>query len=170
MFHFLCFSLNNFVTEFPVFWQRVANWIKQCNCLTVRSSGWEECVCVGGGGGGGGEVGGVVIIACIWHSTDVCRMAPFFSAARYMISPLFSMTGPNIPLTFKTPRKSASENVVCLCRLLNILANFSNLFLHTVWTQIRLLLIWVHTVCKNDLKSQANDKADDNCCDWRFKG
>ena len=31
---------------------------------------------------------------------------------------------------FKTPRKPASENVVCLCCLLNILANFSNLFLH----------------------------------------
>ena len=26
------------------------------------------------------------------------------------------------------PRKRASENVVCLCRLLNILANFLNLF------------------------------------------
>ena len=26
-------------------------------------------------------------------------------------------------------------------------------------------LIWVHTVCRNDLKSQA----DDNCCDWQFK-
>ena len=35
------------------------------------------------------------------------------------------------PLTLKMPRKPASENVVCLCRLLNILANFSNLFLHT---------------------------------------
>ena len=34
-------------------------------------------------------------------------------------------------LTLETPRKPASENVVCLCRLLNILANFSNLFLHT---------------------------------------
>ena len=34
-------------------------------------------------------------------------------------------------LTLKTPRKPASENVVCLCRLLNILANFSNLFLNT---------------------------------------
>ena len=33
-------------------------------------------------------------------------------------------------LTLKMPRKSASESVVCLC-LLNILANFSNLFLHT---------------------------------------
>ena len=28
------------------------------------------------------------------------------------------------------PRKPASENVVCLRRLLNILANFSNLVLH----------------------------------------
>ena len=36
-----------------------------------------------------------------------------------------------IVLTFKTPRKPASENVVCLCRLLNILWNFSNLFLNT---------------------------------------
>ena len=34
-------------------------------------------------------------------------------------------------LILKMPRKPASENVVCLCRLLNILANFSNLFLHT---------------------------------------
>ena len=34
-------------------------------------------------------------------------------------------------LTLKTARKLVSENVVCLCRLLNILANFSNLFLHT---------------------------------------
>ena len=34
-------------------------------------------------------------------------------------------------LTLKMPRKPTSKNVVCLCRLLNILANFSNLFLHT---------------------------------------
>ena len=34
-------------------------------------------------------------------------------------------------LTLKAPRKTASENVVCLCRLLNILADFSNLVLHT---------------------------------------
>ena len=31
-------------------------------------------------------------------------------------------------LTLKAPRKTASENVVCLCHLLNILANFPNLF------------------------------------------
>ena len=34
-------------------------------------------------------------------------------------------------LTLKTARKPISENVVYLCRLLNILANFSNLLLHT---------------------------------------
>ena len=34
-------------------------------------------------------------------------------------------------LTLKTPKKPASENVVCLCRMLNILENFSDLFLHT---------------------------------------
>ena len=34
-------------------------------------------------------------------------------------------------LTLKMPQKPASENVNCLCCLLNILANFSNLFLHT---------------------------------------
>ena len=46
-------------------------------------------------------------------------------------------------ITLKVPRKSASENVVCLCRLLHLLANFSNLhyaYRQTVWTQIRLLL------------------------------
>ena len=62
-----------------------------------------------------------------------------------------------IDLTLKLPRKSASENVVCLCRLLNILANFSNLFLHTGKQcgprsdcSYRSSLIWVHTVCRND--------------------
>ena len=33
-------------------------------------------------------------------------------------------------LPLKHQEKSASGNVACLCRLLNILANFSNLFLH----------------------------------------
>ena len=45
-------------------------------------------------------------------------------------------------LTLKMPRKPASENVICLCRLLHLLANFSNIlfaFRQTVWTQIRLL-------------------------------
>ena len=46
-------------------------------------------------------------------------------------------------LTLKAPRKSASENVVCLFCLLHLLANFSNLhfaYKQTEWTQIRLLL------------------------------
>ena len=62
-----------------------------------------------------------------------------------------------VELTLKVPRKTASENVVCLCRLLDILADFSNLFLHTgkqcgPWSDCskRSSLIWVHTVCKND--------------------
>ena len=60
-------------------------------------------------------------------------------------------------LTLKVPRKHASENAVCLCRLMNTLANFSNLFLHTGRQcgprsdcSYRSSLIWVHTVCKND--------------------
>ena len=45
----------------------------------------------------------------------------------------------------------------------------------TMWTQIRLLLkeqsdLGPHCLQKWLLKSQAEDKADDNCCDWRFKG
>ena len=52
-------------------------------------------------------------------------------------------------LTLKVPRKTASES-----RLLNILADFSNLFLHTgkqcgPWSDWS-SLIWGHTVCKND--------------------
>ena len=45
----------------------------------------------------------------------------------------------------------------------------------TVWTQIRLLLkeqsdLGPHCLQKWLLKSQADDKVDDNSCDWRFKG
>ena len=45
----------------------------------------------------------------------------------------------------------------------------------TVWTQIRLLLEeqsdqGPHCLEKRLLKSQADDKADDSCCDWQFKG
>ena len=46
-------------------------------------------------------------------------------------------------LTLKTPRKPASENVVCSYCLLHLLANFSNIrfeYRQTVWAQIRLLL------------------------------
>ena len=70
------------------------------------------------------------------------------------------------------PRKSAGVNIVSLCRLLNILANFSNLFLHTgkqcgAWSDCS---YWSgSTLQKRLLKSQADDKADDSCCDWQFK-
>ena len=79
----------------------------------------------------------------------------FFLADHFKVFPLlrFLYVGATVPLTLKTPRKPTSENVVCFCRLLNILANFSNMlfaYRRTVWTQIRLLLIWVHTVCNND--------------------
>ena len=72
------------------------------------------------------------------------------------------------------PRKSASELVVCLCRLQNILASFSNLFLHTgkqcgPWSEEQSDL-GPHCLQKRLLKLQADDKADDNCCDWQFKG
>ena len=45
----------------------------------------------------------------------------------------------------------------------------------TVWTLIRLLLeeqsdLSPHCLQKWPLKSQADDKADDNSCDWQFKG
>ena len=56
------------------------------------------------------------------------------------VVPEKSLTQIRYALTLKAPRKTASENVVCLC-----------------------LQKWL-------LKSQADDKADDNCCDWRFKG
>ena len=44
-----------------------------------------------------------------------------------------------------------------------------------VWTLIRLFLeeqsdMGSHGLQKWPLKSQADDKADDNCCDWQFKG
>ena len=71
-----------------------------------------------------------------------------------------------LSLTLKMPGKPASENVVCLCCLLNILANFSNLFLHTEEQSD----LGQHCLQKRLLKSQTDDKADDNCCDWQFKG
>ena len=74
-------------------------------------------------------------------------------------------------LTLKAPRKSASENVVFLSRLLHLLANFSNLqfaYRQTVWTQIRLLLKEQSDLGPHCLQEPAEDKADDNCCDWRF--
>ena len=48
-------------------------------------------------------------------------------------------------------------------------------YTQTVWTQIRLLLqeqsdLGSHCLKKWLLKSQADDKAENNCCEWQFKG
>ena len=63
--------------------------------------------------------------ASVWVCT-VCKglSVPIFRVIMVIIESVFI-------LNLKMPRKPASENVVCLCCLLNILANFSNLFLHT---------------------------------------
>ena len=49
------------------------------------------------------------------------------------------------------------------------------IYRQTVWTLIILLLeeqsdLGPHCLQKWLLKSQADDKADDSCCDWQFKG
>ena len=81
-------------------------------------------------------------------------------------------------LPLKTPRKPASANVICFCHLLKFSCkHFKPIFAYRqiVWTKIRLLLeeqsdLGPHCLQKWLLKSQADDKADDNCCDWQFKG
>ena len=67
------------------------------------------------------------------HLLGICQAddSHEMSCLNNKIIKIFSLKNNKNQLTFKTPRKPASENVVCLCRLLNILANFSNLFLHT---------------------------------------
>ena len=82
--------------------------------------------------------------------------------------------------TLKMPRKPASENVVCLSYYMSSAEYSCKLYKPVFayrqtcgpWSDcsLRSSLIWVHTVCKNDLKSKADDKADDNRCEWQFKG
>ena len=94
-----------------------------------------------------------------------CRLLILSHMIRLCTNSTFSSV--ETSLTLKAPRKIASENVVCLCRLLNILADFSSLFLHTgktVWTLIRLLLkeqsdLGPHCLQKWLLKSQADDNS-----------
>ena len=61
------------------------------------------------------------------------------------------------------PRKAASENVVCLCRLLNILANFSNLLLHTGKQYGPHLEDFPHLY-----KGEGGGGGGDNFCDFLF--
>ena len=77
--------------------------------------------------------------------------------------------------------ESAKKTCIWKCRLFMSSAEYScKLFkpifayTQTVWTQIRLLLeeqsdLGPHYLQKWLLKSQADDKADDYCCDWQFK-
>ena len=79
-------------------------------------------------------------------------------------------------LTLKTPRKTC----IWKCRLFMSSAGYScKLFKpifayrQTGWTHIRLLLKEQSDLgprCLQKWHSQADDKADDNCCDWQFKG
>ena len=67
----------------------------------------------------------------------------------------------------------SSVYVVCWIFLQTIQPIFA--YRQTVWTQIRLLLkeqsdLGPHCLQKWLLKPQADDKADDNSCEWRFKG
>ena len=106
------------------------------------------------------------------------NMFPWEIPVRILLSgySLLSEAMKNI-LTLKTLRKPASENVVCFCCLLKFSCKlFKPIFAYrqTVWTQIRLLLeeqsdLGPHCLQKWLLKSQADDKADDNSCDWQFK-
>ena len=72
-----------------------------------------------------------------------------------------------VVLTLKAPRKTASENVVCWILLQTFQTYFCILANSVDPDQSDLgpycLQNWL-------LKSQAEDKADDNSCDWRFKG
>ena len=68
------------------------------------------------------------------------------------------------------------SSVYVVCRIfLKTFQTYIFAYRQTVWTLIRLLLEQ-HIVCKKWLlKLQADDKADDNCCDWqlwdwKFKG
>ena len=108
----------------------------------------------------------------VWTSVRECCWK-YFSCPHYHSCKQITQIDIYGVLTLKMPRKPASENVVCLCHLLNILANFSNLFLHTgkqcrPWEEQ--LDLGPHRLQKWPLKSQADDKADDNFCDRHFKG
>ena len=58
-------------------------------------------------------------LLCFWHLSENC----FLLGALDRWSK-FANFCHDLMLTLKTPRKSASENVVCLCRLLKLLVKF----------------------------------------------
>ena len=74
---------------------------------------------------------GVYINLHCFGTPGLCRDSKTLSLQHFIKGYGIYINFDNFILTLKAPRKTASENVVCLCRLLNILANFSDLFLHT---------------------------------------
>ena len=59
---------------------------------------------------------------------NLCFIAMFHWRGPNTYTDMYSKFGVALELILKMPRKPASENVVCLYRLLKILANVSNLF------------------------------------------
>ena len=70
-------------------------------------------------------------LALFIYTWDLSIDFPQYPSILFMTCFLSKLCKLAFTLTLKTPRKPAPENVVCLCCLLNIRANFSNLFLHT---------------------------------------
>ena len=114
-----------------------------------------------------------------WKSDDWLRGQSVWNISE---APLFSITSKVVPVSTFNPL-NAKKTCIWKCHLfmssdeysckLFILAIFA--YMQTVWTQIRLLLeelseMGPHCLQKWLLKSQADDKVDDNCCDWQFKG
>ena len=59
--------------------------------------------------------------------------------SRGLINSKYEVLNSLFLLALKVPRKTTSENVICLCCLLHLFANFSNIlfaYRQTVWTQI----------------------------------
>ena len=80
---------------------------------------------------------------CLLGRQFTRNVNPYFLLTTQLKIPKCPLLQLWLAVNLKAPRKSASENVVCLCRLLHLLANFSNLhfaYRQTVCTQIRLLL------------------------------
>ena len=95
--------------------------------------------------------------AWLFSQKLICKVLSWYNSKPFYNCLCISSVILFVTLSLKMLREFASKNVICLCRLLNIHANFSNLFLHTgkpcgPWSECswRSSLIWVPTVCNND--------------------
>ena len=100
------------------------------------------------------------------------KVHPFSERGTAILTEFTSLKVYSFPLTLKMQEilhlKMSSAEYSCKL--------FRSIFAYrqTVWTLIRLLLEeqsdpGPHCLQKWLLKSQADDKADDKCCDWQFK-